>query len=72
MCITGLRCPKKARYEETVHYFTTGTSWNVHSWVSQVQVLTKLLCKLFKYWYSVYTYVPLLMYIYFIDLSTAS
>jgi len=30
---------KKARYEETVQYLTTGWSWNGRSWLSQVQVL---------------------------------
>ena len=38
-----MRCPKKARYEETVHYLTTGWSWNCPSWVSQVQVLKKII-----------------------------
>ena len=42
MCITGMRCPKKARYEGTVNWLTTGWSWNGHSCVSQVQVLKKL------------------------------
>jgi len=42
MCITGNEMRKKAKYEETVHYLTTGWSWNCRSWVSQVQVLKKL------------------------------
>jgi len=41
MCITGHEVPKKAIYEETVHYLTTGWSSNCRSWVSQVQVLKK-------------------------------
>ena len=38
---------KKARYEETVHYLTTGWSWTYASWVNQVKVIRKWQRKLF-------------------------